>query len=115
MEVEGSVDTIPIWLLFMCWYLFIYIPAERRKRNLKRIQRNRMLRKKGGIRFMPENMLKELIGKEVDIMIIGELSVVRATVLEAEGNWIRVSQKNKVRYINTDVVNYINLVVPKEK
>lgn len=57
--------------------------------------------------MMPKEMLNECIGKEVTICVEGELSGFTCTVLSVEDNWMKVEEKNNIRYVNGDMITQI--------
>lgn len=64
---------------------------------------------------MPTDMIKPYIGKNVTIMLSGEITGFQCTVLEVEENWIKVEEKRQIRIINGDVINYILIAKPKNE
>ena len=99
-----------VW--FILFIVFITLMFQQKRRH-RMIRKNKRLKKRGIKRVMPIDMLKECIGKEVIVCVEGELSGFKATVLDIEENWIKVEEKNNVRFINGDMITQI--YIPKNK
>ncbi|MCR4742168.1 MAG: hypothetical protein K5866_04770 [Treponema sp.] len=58
---------------------------------------------------MAAKMLEECIGKQVSIYMDGGLAGCVATVLAVEDNFLKIEDKKTVRYINTDLIQQIQV------
>ncbi len=63
---------------------------------------------------MPEELMKEFIGKVCTIILFNESFGVQGKILEVEGNWIKVEEKNKIRLINGDMIRDISMSPEKK-
>ena len=63
---------------------------------------------------MPEELMKEFIGKMCTIILFNESFGVQGKILEVEGNWIKVEEKNKIRLINGDMIRDISMSQEKK-
>lgn len=64
---------------------------------------------------MPVEMLKDLIGQTVAVMVAGELVANEYTLLEVCDNWIKVENKKQIAIINGDMISGIYVNKPKTK
>lgn len=62
---------------------------------------------------MPVEFLKECIGKVCAVMQFGDVSGETGKITALEGNWIRLEQKNTVRFINGDMIKEIQILPEK--
>ena len=62
---------------------------------------------------MPQELMKEFIGKVCTIILMNEVFGVQAKIVAVEDNWIKVEEKNKVRIINGDMIRDIT-IAPKK-
>ena len=51
--------------------------------------------------------MKEFVGKNCFITLMGEVAAVQGTIMFVEENWIKVEEKKKIRIINGDMVRDI--------
>ena len=70
-------------------------------------------KKKGEKRKMPQELMKEFIGKVCTIILFNESFGVQGKIVAMEGNWIKVEEKNKVRLINGDMIRDISIAPEK--
>ena len=65
-------------------------------------------------RKMPQELIKEFIGKVCTIILFNESFGVQGKILAAEENWLKVEEKNgKVRLINGDMIRDITIAADK--
>ncbi len=63
---------------------------------------------------MPQELIKEFIGKVCTIILFNESFGVQGKILAAEENWLKVEEKNgKVRLINGDMIRDITIAADK--
>ena len=62
---------------------------------------------------MPVELMKEFIGKVCSIQIFGESFAANVKVIAIENNWIKVSHKNEIRFINGDMIKEI-VILPEK-
>ena len=58
---------------------------------------------------MPQEMLKEFVGKVCSISLFNEVCAVKGTILAVEENWIKVDEKKRLRIINGDMIRDISM------
>ncbi len=63
---------------------------------------------------MPEGLMNEFIGKVCTIILFNESFGVQGKILEVEGNWVKVEEKNKIRLINGDMIRDISMSSEKK-
>lgn len=56
---------------------------------------------------MPKEMIKDLIGKKVQISVFNDAFVTTGELVSAEANWIKVDTKKQIKLINTDHIQSI--------
>ncbi len=96
------------WIGFIILFGCIIIP---RKNKLYLGMMNR--KKKGRERKMPQELMKEFIGKVCTIILFNESFGVQGKIVAVEDNWIKVEEKNKVRIINGDMIRDISIAPEK--
>ena len=62
---------------------------------------------------MPQELMKEFIGKVCAIMLFNASLGVQGKIVAVEENWIKVEEKNKVRIINGDMIQDISILPEK--
>ena len=62
---------------------------------------------------MPQELMKEFIGKNCTIILFNELSGVQGKIVAVEDNWIKVEEKKKIRLINGDMIRDISITIEK--
>ena len=62
---------------------------------------------------MPQEMIKEFIGKNCTIVLFNESFGVQGKIVAVEDNWIKVEEKKKTRLINCDMIRDISIVTEK--
>ncbi|MCQ2797526.1 MAG: hypothetical protein MJ241_03595 [Bacilli bacterium] len=83
----------------------IAIMASKRKRaRLRNIRRTRINKE---IKTMPNELIREFIGKEVVIKTIEEVEY-HGRLVAAEDNWVKVEEKRVTRLINSDSITAIS-------
>lgn len=92
-------------LLIIFWFLIIL----NNRNQFKFIQKNK--RKKG--RKMPQELIKEFVGKVCSISLYNDLSGITGKILEVEENWMKVKHKNSVQLINGDMIMKIEILPEK--
>ena len=60
---------------------------------------------------MPQELMKEFIGKVCTIILFNESFGVQGKIVA--DNWIKVEEKNKVRLINGDMIRDISIAPEK--
>lgn len=70
-------------------------------------------KKKGEKRKMPEELIKDFIGKVCTIILFDESFGVLGKIIAVEGNWIKIEEKNTTRLINGDMIRYISIAPDK--
>ena len=91
-------------VLFLC----IIIP-RRNKILLGMIQRKR----KGRIRKMPTELIKEFMGKVCSISLFNESFGITGKIVALENNWIKIEEKDTSRLVNGDMIRDIKLMPAK--
>ena len=91
-------------VLFLC----IIIP-RRNKILLGIIQRKR----KGRIRKMPTELIKEFMGKVCSISLFNESFGITGKIVALEDNWIKIEEKDTSRLVNGDMIRDIKLMPAK--
>ena len=72
-------------------------------------------KKKGRKRKMPQELMKEFIGKVCTIILFNDSFGVQGKIVALEDNWIKVEEKNRIRLINGDMVRDISIVPDKHQ
>ena len=62
---------------------------------------------------MPQELIKEFIGKVCTIILFNESFGVQGKIVAVEENWIKVEEKNKIRLINGDMIRDISIAPEK--
>lgn len=70
-------------------------------------------RRKERRRKMPQELIKEFIGKVCTITLFNESFGVMGKITAVEENWIKVEEKGKIRIINGDMIRDI-LIAPEK-
>ena len=96
------------WIWFIIVFCCIIIP---RKNKLYLGIMNR--KKKGRKRKMPQELMKEFIGKVCTIILFNESFGVQGKIVAIEDNWIKIEEKNKIRLINGDMIRDISMLPEK--
>ncbi len=60
---------------------------------------------------MPVEMLKELIGKECQIVLFNEVTGIKGKIIAIEENWIKFEEKKRMRLINGDMI--VDILIEK--
>ncbi len=107
---------IPVYLLLFI-VLFVLLPQQNRF-MYGVIQRQRKLRKKemeGKLHMMPAEFVKEFLGKVCAVTQFGDAAGATGRITAVEDNWIRLEQKNAVRFINVDMIKDIHILPEKHQ
>ncbi len=96
------------WIWIIVLFCCIIIP-KRNKLYLGIINR----KKKGKKRKMPQELIKEFIGKVCTIILFNESFGVQGKIVAVEDNWMKIEEKNKVRLINGDMIRDISILPEK--
>ena len=104
----NSVSLIMFWLAV---YFFTIVPFYTSRRKKIYLQTRR---KKRGKKTMPEQLIKEFIGKTVIITCMNSLGGEVGELVATEGSWIKFKQKKNLRLINADMIVDIRLQNKKE-
>ena len=72
-------------------------------------------KKKRGKSKMPQELMKEFIGKVCSITLFNESFGVQGKIVTLEDNWIKVEEKNRIRIINGDMIRDISIVSEKPR
>ena len=78
-------------------FIILYIMLSRKELYLEILNKKRRKRK------MPQELMKEFIGKVCSIMLFNNSFGVQGRIVAVEENWIKVDEKNKIRIINGDM------------
>lgn len=62
---------------------------------------------------MPNEMMKEFIGKVCTITLFNESFGIVGKIVSTESNWVKVSEKNTYRIINGDMIRDIKIMPEK--
>lgn len=100
---------------YLLFYIIIIVCCiiipRRNKLYLEIIKR----KKKGRKRKMPQELMKEFIGKVCTIILFNDSFGVQGKIVALEDNWIKVEEKNRIRLINGDMVRDISIVPDKHQ
>ena len=100
---------------YLIFYIIIIVCCiiipRRNKLYLEIIKR----KKKGRKRKMPQELMKEFIGKVCTIILFNDFFGVQGKIVALEDNWIKVEEKNRIRLINGDMVRDISIVPDKHQ
>lgn len=88
-------------------FIILYIMLSRKELYLKILNKKRRKRK------MPQELMKEFIGKVCSIMLFNNSFGVQGRIVAIEENWIKVDEKNKIRIINGDMIQDISILLEK--
>ncbi|MDR0978650.1 MAG: hypothetical protein LBL91_01715 [Lachnospiraceae bacterium] len=64
---------------------------------------------------MPTEIIKEFVGKNCSITIWNNAFGEEGKIVTVEGNWVKVEYKNKVKLINGDMIQQIELLPEKHQ
>ncbi len=104
-----NIDTsfLPIWVaIFIC----IILPAIT---NQKFIFMKHILKKKEESIMLPKVLITEFIGKTCEITLFNSGFGVVGKIEAVEENWIKVTEKGKIRLLNGDMVMNIRIMPDK--
>jgi hypothetical protein len=104
-----GVIQISYWYIWLIILIFCIIIPRRNKLYLEILKR----KKKGRKRKMPQELIKEFIGKVCTIILFNESFGIQGKIVAIEDNWIKVEEKNKVRLINGDMIRDISIAPDK--
>ena len=62
---------------------------------------------------MPTELIKEFIGKVCQIMLLGDGFGITGKIIEREGNWIKIKEKETIRVLNGDMIRDIKMLPDK--
>lgn len=62
---------------------------------------------------MPEELIKEFIGKVCGITLFNESFGITGKIVSVEGNWIKVEEKDTSRLVNGDMIRDIKIMPDK--
>lgn len=62
---------------------------------------------------MPTELIKEFIGKVCQIMLLGDGFGITGKIIEIEGNWIKIKEKETIRVLNGDMIRDIKMLPDK--
>lgn len=62
---------------------------------------------------MPTELMKEFIGKVCQIMLIGDGFGITGKIIDIEGNWIKIKEKETIRILNGDMIRDIKMLPDK--
>ena len=85
-----------------------------RNQNMSRVL-NHVRRKRRGKSKMPEELIKEFIGKTCCITCMNAIAGEQGVIVAVENNWIKFQQKKNVRLLNGDMVVDIRMSLPSDK
>jgi len=58
---------------------------------------------------MPQELIKEFIGKECTIMLFNDSFGTAGKIIAVEDNWVKVEEKKRIRLLNGDMIKDIIL------
>lgn len=85
-----------------------------RNQDMSRVL-NHVRRKRRGKSKMPEELIKEFIGKTCCITCMNAIAGEQGVIVAVENNWIKFQQKKNVRLLNGDMVVDIRMSLPSDK
>ena len=59
---------------------------------------------------MPTELMQEFIGKVCAITLFNDSFGIAGKIISVEGNWIKVSEKEKIRLVNGDMIRDIKML-----
>ena len=59
---------------------------------------------------MPTELIKDFIGKECKITMVGEQFETTGFILDVEAHWLKIKEKDTMRLINGALVRYIKII-----
>ena len=62
---------------------------------------------------MPQEMIKEFIGKVCSVSLFNEVSGIIGKIITVEDNWIKVDEKGISRMVNGDMIRDIKIMPEK--
>ena len=93
-----------VFLFIIVWFIIL-----NNRKMFKIIQKNK--RKKG--RKMPQELIKEFVGKVCSISLYNDSFGITGRILEIEENWMKVKYKNNIQLVNGDMVIRIEILPEK--
>lgn len=64
-------------------------------------------------RKMPQELMKEFIGKVCSITLFNAVSGITGKIISIEDNWLKVQEKDTVRLVNGDMIRDIKMLPEK--
>ena len=104
----------PAYTSLFIFILIILIWLPIRRNRVVKLQQQR--KKKGVRRSMPQELIREFIGKVCSVSLMNESFGCTGRIVAVEGNWIRFETKDRnktVRLINGDMITQIQLMPEK--
>lgn len=98
------------WIIWLIVFVMLMIAQRNSAVNARIHQRKR----KGVKRRMPEELLKEFIGKRCSVYQMGGSFSQEGTITAVEGNWVRFETKKDVQLLNGDMIQNIRLLPEKK-
>ena len=102
---------LPVYLLLFL-VLFVLLPRQNRF-MYSILLRKKKLQSEGKKKKVPAEFLKECLGKVCSVMQFGDAAGQTGKITAVEDNWIRLEQKNAVRFINGDMIKEIQILPEK--
>ena len=102
-----NIDYWVIWFIIIL--LFCIIIPRRNKFYFDIVKR----KKRGERRNMPNEMMKEFIGKVCNITLFNDSFGIVGKIVSTESNWVKVLEKNTYRIINGDMIRDIKIMPEK--
>ena len=96
-------------IFFLIIIIFCIVIPKRNKLYLGIIKR----KKKGVKRKMPQELMKEFIGKVCSISLFNESFGITGKIISIEGNWIKILEKDTSRLVNGDMIRDIKIMPEK--
>ena len=94
-------------IFFLIIIIFCIVIPKRNKLYLGIIKR----KKKGVKRKMPQELMKEFIGKVCSISLLS--FGITGKIISIEGNWIKILEKDTSRLVNGDMIRDIKIMPEK--
>lgn len=96
-------------LIFLVVIICCIVIPTRNRFYLNMIRKKKKERR----RKMPQELMKEFIGKVCIITLFNEAFGIQGKIIALEDNWIKIEEKNKIRLINGDMIRDISIAPAK--
>ena len=72
----------------------------------RRLAATLLIIREDGIK-MDESILREIIGRDIQIYIFNEVGSIKGKLMDSDSDWIKVQTSKGISYVNRLTVNYI--------